>query len=110
MRVLALLEHTIHELLGILRDHFELVFIASLYFGCAAFLFRANLMQDLSYWLTSGAMMGAIITLVNKFTTTRYRNGDTKETVTTNTNTTTNVEIKRGKDGSVEGVSTGDGV
>jgi hypothetical protein len=75
-RILRLFEMFTHEVLEIVRDYFELLFITALYFGGATFLYKAGMTQELSYWLTSGALMGAVITIVNRFGVTRYKNGD----------------------------------
>ena len=74
-RVLSLIERIVHDVLDIIRAQFELLFIAMLYLSVAWILAVMQHNESLDYWLTGGAMVGAIATLVNRFGATRYKNG-----------------------------------
>jgi hypothetical protein len=84
-RVLTLIEHIVHDVLDIVRVQFELLFIASLYLGVAGILAYLEHHESLDYWLTGGALIGAIATLVNRYGATRYRNGNGETQVHTET-------------------------
>lgn len=91
-RVLSLIERIVHEVLDIVRAQFELLFIAFLYLGVAGILAYLEHHESLDYWLTGGALVGAIATLVNRYGATRYKNGNGGDT---QVHTETTVDINK---------------
>lgn len=74
--LVKVIENIVHEAMSIVRDYFEILFITAIYFGGAYILYIAGMREELSYWLTSGALIGSIVTMVNRYGATRYKNGD----------------------------------
>jgi hypothetical protein len=63
----------------LLRDYFEILFIAAIYLGVAWMLAQQGLNDALEHWLTGGVLVGAIATLINRFGQSRYRGNGASE-------------------------------